>query len=772
MATPAIADGYLIYGTTRSVVRALREEGGEALWQFGTKDGVFSSLAIWRGWAFVADTGRRLYALRLADGALVWQRELDGIAYSSPVVVEGSVIVATGAPVHRLQRFDAETGRLLWRTGADVIDQEVNGSVTVAEGRVIVGEMNGRYHSFALATGAHQWTTQVEGDVHMASPLVINGRVYFVPGGASRRAHAVELESGKPVSGWPTDLPEPEPPTPGTLLRRNRVLSSLAGAGGRIVVDRRIEDLLDRNGDGSTDFIVAEESVLAIDPSDRKVVWSRPNGRLETSDPNRLPFYGFCPTPALYDGVGGERLVVVSSSLSPRIRVLELGGGQERWSGELSGTTRSSPLMANGRLVVGTDAGVIHSFVSRTNRAPLAAAPLAPVAGREVDASAVTLRWNPAVDPEGAPPRHEVRLDDDGEVLHDWDLTLAVPPGQTSLELAAPLAPGRVYTFAVRARDAHGAWSPWSALGQFRAVMAPEVQLDGVPVAGLSAALQQARAGGVISLGAGTFPLSATLRLPAGVSLVGAAPHLTVLSGKGLAVAVEARTGNRLRQLTVMGAQVGVEVTGGEDARLQNVILRDNTDAGLYVLAGAAAELTSATVARNGAGVRVKGRLALRNGIVTGNQVGVEAAAPESVTSRYNDVFGNRDADHRGAARADTDLAAPVSFGGGEDDLRLAKAQASTDRGDPADEFANEPLPNGDRINLGAFGNTPFAELSDPLPPPPPGVDDPPPARGGRPGGGGGLCALGAGAGGSAELAPLFVALLLLGRLRRGGRSR
>jgi len=36
--------------------------------------------------------------------------------------------------------------------------------------------------------------------------------------------------------------------------------------------------------------------------------------------------------------------------------------------------------------------------------------------------------------------------------------------------------------------------------------------------------------------------------------------------------------------------------------------------------------------------------------------------------------------------------------------------------GDPQSDYSNEPLPNGGRINIGAFGNTPFASKGDEIP--------------------------------------------------------
>lgn len=47
-----------------------------------------------------------------------------------------------------------------------------------------------------------------------------------------------------------------------------------------------------------------------------------------------------------------------------------------------------------------------------------------------------------------------------------------------------------------------------------------------------------------------------------------------------------------------------------------------------------------------------------------------------------------------------------------EGDYHLQVASLCIDRGDPNGDFENEPLPNGDRVNLGAFGNTSEAALS------------------------------------------------------------
>jgi hypothetical protein len=113
------------------------------------------------------------------------------------------------------------------------------------------------------------------------------------------------------------------------------------------------------------------------------------------------------------------------------------------------------------------------------------------------------------------------------------------------------------------------------------------------------------------------------------------------------------------------------------------------------------------------------------------------------------------------------DIAAVISFASpARQDFHLPMAQATTDRGDPADDFSAEPAPNGGRINIGAFGDTADAELSAT---PPPAV----PARGATAGSGGdsaGGCALGGGRGSRAWAVAFVAAMVFASRRRRRAR--
>jgi MYXO-CTERM domain-containing protein len=187
----------------------------------------------------------------------------------------------------------------------------------------------------------------------------------------------------------------------------------------------------------------------------------------------------------------------------------------------------------------------------------------------------------------------------------------------------------------------------------------------------------------------------------------------------------------------------------------------------------------SATILRNGVGVDVLGTARLRNALVTRNRVGVAAAEAGRLATAFSDVFANGEAERRLVEGGVGDFTALVTFLDEESsDLRLPPAQATTDRGDPGDPFDAEPAPNGGRINLGAFGNTPYAELTGlvgeglgatrqpgaPVAESPAHPDAPPLASDG----GGCGCDLGAGAGSPAGALLAVGAAAFVTRRRRG----
>jgi MYXO-CTERM domain-containing protein len=377
-------------------------------------------------------------------------------------------------------------------------------------------------------------------------------------------------------------------------------------------------------------------------------------------------------------------------------------------------------VLANGRLFTTALGGTVEGLGSAINHAP--SAPILAGGGAPIDATDVTLRWLPAVDPDGELASYELRIDADGEVLESWQQQIFLGQGVTSTRLTAALTPDVPYTFAVRARDARGALSGWSTPASFTVHRNPPVTVGGAAASNLAAALAGARPGDVVTLGAGTYVLADTAHVRGGVLMQGAGAGRTILDATSLGVGVsfdgtDPASATGLDGVTVAGADTCVRVAddahgGGSPVRLTHVIVRDCHTVGVDVTTSGAASVVNATLLGNGTGLRAAAATTIRNSLLTSNGTALSSNAPDALSGRYNDLYGNQ-TDRVGLGVGAGDISASVTFA----DLRgraltLLSPQPSTDKGDPADPVGDEPAPNGGRINLGAFGGTVDAEQS------------------------------------------------------------
>ena len=322
LASPVVADGFLVTVDLDGVVRALHADTGTLAWQVTLKMAVQGTPAVLKGRVLVPTLENRLMALNLVDGSVLWTHQLDGMVMSSPVAIDDDIVLAAGFPQRHVERLSSVTGEQVWRS-MPVMEQFSNTSPAVGGGMVVVGSNGGRYYALDAITGLLRWEYIADGIVHLAAPLIVGSHVYMAGGGSSSVVHAVDLATGTPLPGWPVSLPAPDPDIAGTQMSRQRAISSFASAGGVLVLQTRLDDALDTDGDGVADQFLSRETVLGLDPSTGAQVWQKPLARAVMTDGNFVPSFLVCPTPAAYlqrRRRAAPRRGFVAGRLAPRAR--------------------------------------------------------------------------------------------------------------------------------------------------------------------------------------------------------------------------------------------------------------------------------------------------------------------------------------------------------------------------------------------------------------------------------------------------------------------
>ena len=121
-----------------------------------------------------------VWCLSVADGSVVWKREVEDAVLTTIALSDGRVYF--GSRDRRLYCVDAMSGEVLWSFDTD---EPVLSSPAVADGRVYFGSDNAHLYCLNAASGKEVWkydTSQVSFSADarvISSPAVANGCVYF-----------------------------------------------------------------------------------------------------------------------------------------------------------------------------------------------------------------------------------------------------------------------------------------------------------------------------------------------------------------------------------------------------------------------------------------------------------------------------------------------------------------------------------------------------------------------------------------------------------------
>ncbi|HLY11611.1 MAG TPA: PQQ-binding-like beta-propeller repeat protein [Planctomycetota bacterium] len=782
IASPIASDGFLILAGLDGTVRSYRESDLLLQWTVATGSPIVATPLADHGRVYVSGLDGIVRVLGLADGAALGSVSTGSSGHSSPLLSGGRLFLGTAFPNPAVSAIDPGTKTVAWTAA---LDQVTYSSPAVGGGKVLIPTNNGTLAAFDATSGAPVWSAAVGGAPGGSSPLILGSSVFVLIEGTLLR---LDLDTG--IANATVSLND-VPPANALSAEWTCSSLGVAGGmlTGTARVDYGLDQNADGVVDGWTmrEFAfsadpaamtlawqtplasLSDVGLNAIPPyriipspvtlgstlacassldSSLRILTAAggPTATISLDAPSQSSLllanarlYALTRAGTLYvleDPAAPQPPVI--TGLAPAGAHLAAAPATLDWTAGAAGSTYTVRLAQDGEILMDWDV----EQVTGTPSIPCPA--LSPEhrytwAVRVRNPAGAYAPWSSASFAVGsAPPPASglTALPRHGRVVLSWTASPSadvsdyqVAFGVTGSPLGLPADVGNVattavdglvigtsYTFAVTAVNSLGFVSTPITV---TATPVSTVTIGGTSYLSIAAALAAAQSGDVVRLSSDVYTIAGTLQIPPGVTLQGVNALETQIVAASAITMVDAATGGTVRDLALSGGAIGVSATGPAVV-ITHCVIRNMSDAGIDA-SGLANVISNTIVGNTNAGIRATGRAEARNNIVQDNGTGLVGA----VISKYNDVSDG----YQGCSPGEGDRNAPVAFlAPAAGDYREQSGQPSLDAGAPGDDYSNEPMPNGFRINLGAFGNTSLAATT------PEG-----PSSGG---GGGGSCGL------------------------------
>jgi outer membrane protein assembly factor BamB len=319
-----------------------------AQWDASIGDRTNAGLAVVGSTLFLDTLAGDVFAFDLNDGHVLWQRRVDGVTMSTPIVANGLVFIGTGrnSPGElnvwkrkegdRIYAFDASTGAERWSFKTIGEDMPSPG---YANGTLIFA--NGDSHAYALdaSTGKLLWSRSLPGIATMASADVAGSDAFLsVCGDHFHNASTLRVRV-----------------TDGRILWRapyGSCDSAPAYDGTRVFVSG-IDGMLQPYGFGG------RTAVVALRATDGKLLWayhSSADGYDTIVGSAERAVAGTYHAGTYYQAIPGE----------DRVIAFDANSGAIRWQMRTLAPVKMSPLVVRDRVFFGDGAGLFYT-VDATN---------------------------------------------------------------------------------------------------------------------------------------------------------------------------------------------------------------------------------------------------------------------------------------------------------------------------------------------------------------------------------------------------------------------
>jgi outer membrane protein assembly factor BamB len=306
--TPAVNNEFVFVGGLDDSLVSIWRNTGDADWTFDRLGALSdSSPLLANGSLYIGSGGGTFYSLDPGTGGSNWQVQLDSAITSSPASMNGTVYFASNDGMLHAVDTSGASGTLQNTTWSVDVGGPVYSDVAAANGMIYVTTNDGDVVAVD-DTGTEQWRVKDGAEFGASSPVYHNGSLYV---------------GGQSV--WRLD------PSDGSLIWDTGYSGNV---GSSPVVDNGVVFIGDASG-----------TVMTLNVSDGgTTLW------------NTQTANGVATTP----GLTSDR--VITGGLGGRVHVFDRANGDVIASKDLGAPIRSSPVVDNDVIYIGTEAGTLFAL--------------------------------------------------------------------------------------------------------------------------------------------------------------------------------------------------------------------------------------------------------------------------------------------------------------------------------------------------------------------------------------------------------------------------
>ncbi len=303
---------------------------------FGAGQAGLAGVALGDGNMFFGSISGKLIALDIANGGPLWQETFEPLSsgggfgcaapatavalYGTPAVSEG--LVYGGGYNGKIYALNADTGALRWVYPREGNILSIVGGPAVSQGKVYFASTDGKVYALDAATGDFAWEFET-GDKIWSTPA-IDGNTLFI-GSFDKKLYALNADEGGKKWEFST---------------------------GRAIVAQPVIH------QGTVYAASFDRHIYALDAASGQLLWQFPaNGGAET-DPQKW----FWTSLVVYDDT------IYAPSMDGRVYVLNAQSGAMIATIDLGSPISSSPVAAEGKVIVATEEGKLYSIDTTSNQ--------------------------------------------------------------------------------------------------------------------------------------------------------------------------------------------------------------------------------------------------------------------------------------------------------------------------------------------------------------------------------------------------------------------